>query len=446
LNESEVKILTDKAMINAAKYIKEVQYVANGSNQEKQFLAIAKEKGIVVTELPKISKVKCVACESGDCIKASEHKALFTNANESLGSRIALGKLNPNHDEQGRFTFRSLSIPSVNPKEFDTVLIAEQKYVATLPPDKQIFTPESLPVEKVPFEQVRGTQDYGVDPKEVENYRKEFKDNGDFSKHPAAIEYKGLYYIADGHHRAEAAFQEGASSINMHVEHIKTSAYASLAKAENKDLRDSLIKDINDVLDKSWESLPKDIQDQLISTVTYQTSVAFGQLNITDEGLLSEANMQAADWARNRAAEMVGKKWVDGVLVDNPNAEWVISDTTREGIRDLVTRTFEGPTPIETLIENLMSANEFSYPRAENIARTEVKNAATEAHWQAWETSNLVEEVSWLISSLGDVCQLCIGYHNESPFPFNKAPRPVRDSHPQCRCSIVATKLKDNAA
>jgi hypothetical protein len=52
-------------------------------------------------------------------------------------------------------------------------------------------------------------------------------------------------------------------------------------------------------------------------------------------------NEAAVAWAKDRSAELVGMKYVDGELVPNPRAEWSIEETTRDTIRDLVTQATE---------------------------------------------------------------------------------------------------------
>ena len=86
---------------------------------------------------------------------------------------------------------------------------------------------------------------------------------------------------------------------------------------------------------------------------------------------------KATVWAQNRSAELVGKKLINGVLVDNPNAIWAISDTTRDMIRSEVERALAEGLSTDELAANIRSSHAFSKSRAEMIARTEIAFADT---------------------------------------------------------------------
>lgn len=63
--------------------------------------------------------------------------------------------------------------------------------------------------------------------------------------------------------------------------------------------------------------------------------------------MTASANTVAQEYARGRAAELVGmKRDVEGNLVPNPDARWAVSDTTREKIREIVSDAFAQETPI----------------------------------------------------------------------------------------------------
>ncbi len=97
--------------------------------------------------------------------------------------------------------------------------------------------------------------------------------------------------------------------------------------------------------------------------------------NIELDGFFNQLNDGAADYAHTRAAEMVGKKWVDGMLVDNPDAKWAITDSTRDWLRDAIEKAFtEGATDVE-LAKSIQEAFAFSKARALSIAHTEVQTA-----------------------------------------------------------------------
>lgn len=78
------------------------------------------------------------------------------------------------------------------------------------------------------------------------------------------------------------------------------------------------------------------------------------------------------DYAQNRGAELVGmRRLSDGTLVENPNAEWAISSTTRTEVKSLLDDALtEGWSP-QRFADRLEESGVFSESRAEMIARTE---------------------------------------------------------------------------
>lgn len=96
-------------------------------------------------------------------------------------------------------------------------------------------------------------------------------------------------------------------------------------------------------------------------------------------------NRFALDWARQRAAEMVGMRRLEsGRLVPNPSAAWRIDTTTRQALRDAVTEMLTAPgyaggswRDLQEQIEHSPAfGGQFGEYRAEMIARTETALAA----------------------------------------------------------------------
>ncbi|HVI09591.1 MAG TPA: hypothetical protein VND65_14980 [Candidatus Binatia bacterium] len=169
------------------------------------------------------------------------------------------------------------------------------------------------------------------------------------------------------------------------------------------------------------------------------------QIELTDAGLLSSVNEIAADYASRRAAEMVGMKWNEaGELVENPNAKWAISSTTRDRLREIVTGAFEEKTPFSEVIDDIRNADIFSDSRAAMIARTEIANAQVGSNFEVWKKSGLVAKVKWL--ALGpEPCPICEGNAGivkalGDEFPSgNKYPT----AHPNCFCILQAVEFTE---
>lgn len=91
-------------------------------------------------------------------------------------------------------------------------------------------------------------------------------------------------------------------------------------------------------------------------------------------------NREAAALAEARGAELVGKRIVAGVLIDNPDAKWTITEPTREWLRQAITSAFEESMSPDQLGKLIRSNYAFSSARAELIARTEVGNLNVWSH------------------------------------------------------------------
>src|SRR5205807_1478652 len=95
-----------------------------------------------------------------------------------------------------------------------------------------------------------------------------------------------------------------------------------------------------------WRSIAEEVEDDLYEATREGGLHGMMQLEISDQDMINAVNAVARDFAEKRAAEMVGMKWVDGELVENPRAEWAISETTRDDLRRIIKQAFEDETPI----------------------------------------------------------------------------------------------------
>ena len=123
--------------------------------------------------------------------------------------------------------------------------------------------------------------------------------------------------------------------------------------------------------------------------------------------MLTLVNEAAVAYARDRAAEMVGRVLIDGVLVDNPDAQWVITDTTRVMLRSLIRQAIEGGWSAKRLAAEIEDADAFSGERAERIARSEVLTASNHGNLAAYKASGVVIGKDWLLGP--EACAVCRG-------------------------------------
>lgn len=152
----------------------------------------------------------------------------------------------------------------------------------------------------------------------------------------------------------------------------------------------------------------------------------------------NQLNAAALAYAKKRGAELVGMKYApDGRLIENPNAEWAITDTTRRELRNLESQAFEdGWTPDElaTAIMDLID----DPARAEMIARTELANAQIEGSLAEWRESEVVTGKVWLVAE--DPCDICTENADDGVIGIDDSFSSGDDApgaHPNCYCDCA---------
>jgi len=240
-------------------------------------------------------------------------------------------------------------------------------------------------------------------------------------------------------HQAKARLENELKKIFKRQSEKAVEVASRILKMRKDDDPEKKADQINDAIKDQWNSLPLLAREALEQASLAGISDGILQLEIMDGKFISSVNEIARDYATMRAAEMVGMKYnAAGELVPNPNAKWVISDTTRDRLRQLVTNAFEEKTPMSRLIEDIRTSDAFSDARAKMIANTEVSTAQVRSNYKVWEDAG-VAKVKWL--ALGpEPCPICIENNGQvrkigENFPSGeKAPL----AHPNCECILTA--------
>lgn len=198
-----------------------------------------------------------------------------------------------------------------------------------------------------------------------------------------------------------------------------------------------------------WVRLVAKIQPSMIHAANYGAIRGMAQLQVTDKAVFNESQALARTWATDRAAELVGMKWIDGELVQNPNAKWAISDTTRDKLKALVEDALAEETPIADLEEAIRASDVFSKSRAKMIAKTEIAKAQSQGNLTAWKQTGVVKTAKWLVSSIHDQDDACDANMQAGPIPIGEAfPSGVEapPDHPRCNCMLVAVEFNRKKA
>jgi SPP1 gp7 family putative phage head morphogenesis protein len=221
--------------------------------------------------------------------------------------------------------------------------------------------------------------------------------------------------------------QAGLTKVSKTEDDPRKEVDTLLASLNLSDLED-VADDVGDAL----ETLAKDA----VAEAAYQ--VGAGTSGWTDDQL-DQANEQAIEYARTRAAELVGKKINDdGELVDNPDASWAITDSTREMLRTDVTTAMEEGWSNDKLADAIGENEAFSDSRSEMIARTETAFADVEGNLAGWTASGVVSGKEWTADS--ECCDLCQALDGvvvdlDEDFPDDGGDGPPL--HPNCECDVL---------
>jgi hypothetical protein len=149
----------------------------------------------------------------------------------------------------------------------------------------------------------------------------------------------------------------------------------------------------------------------------------------------------AEQYAKKRAAEMVGKKFIDGELIGDSNAEWVIAETTRDDLKDIIEMAVTQKMSSQELATAIQEAGTFSEARAELIAKTEIALAQVQGNLDVWKLTGFVKTVSILLSADHDIVDECDDAAAGGPYPIDDMPFVPR--HPRCKCVIIATEISE---
>jgi len=171
-----------------------------------------------------------------------------------------------------------------------------------------------------------------------------------------------------------------------------------------------------------WEVLIDPIAEEL--AMIYASGMA-GAAGLAEYDIdLDQANEQAAEWARERAAELVQG----------------IEENTREMLADETATAIESGASVDELAEEIASSTGFSADRAAMIARTETIRSLNQGELRIYKDSGVVEMVEWMTAGDDLVSEDCQENEDEGPialgedFPSGDDAPPA---HPNCRCALA---------
>ena len=154
------------------------------------------------------------------------------------------------------------------------------------------------------------------------------------------------------------------------------------------------------------------------------------------EELLNLANDNAVIWADDHAAELITQ----------------VEDTTKSGVRAIVSRALDEGWTNDELADALEDAHEFSEDRAEMIARTETQFASINGNLEGWRASGVVDGKQLALAQ-DEYCAECEAMAEAYPdpipldaqFEFDGEEVDGPPFHPRCRCDLLPSVIDDES-
>jgi hypothetical protein len=243
-------------------------------------------------------------------------------------------------------------------------------------------------------------------------------------------------------HRLESVLKNAFQKMSKTTVRLLRRFVGIASKATDPDVT-AAEREILNAIAAEWERVADAAEGSLTDAAVAGADIGALQLDITSDDMLARINATAQEYARRRSAEMVGmRRTADGELVENPDARWAITDTTRDKLNRIITDIFEEENPtLADIEERVMQAGIFDDQRATMIARTEIANAQVNANLMAWQESGLVRTISWQTSADHDDSSGCNCTDNEDESPYAIGDVPDFPDHPNCECALVLDEL-----
>lgn len=172
--------------------------------------------------------------------------------------------------------------------------------------------------------------------------------------------------------------------------------------------------------------------------------VALAQVGVLDnDELVDQVSERAVDYATQRSAALVGKRVLpDGTIIDNPDAKWSITETTRSSIRDTIAGGLRDNIGSDAIVSALETSYAFSPERADMVSRTEIAMANSDAAMSGYRSAAAVGvnvKKQWILGP--EPCEICIGNADDGAIGLDDTFSSGDDNtpaHPNCECAVVA--------
>lgn len=199
---------------------------------------------------------------------------------------------------------------------------------------------------------------------------------------------------------------------------------------------------LKSVPEPRWEMLYGVLNDKLVEVFRDKAKQALIDVGVrSDARMVQQLDERAVEYADARSAELVGmRRTKSGKLITNPNPTYAISETTREGLQELISNAVTEGLSAQELRDEIIESWEFSASRAETIARTELAFAHTNGNMAGWQASGQVEKKQSILGSEHDLDDVCNDNADAGPIPLDEefpSGHQLPPYHPNCVCDVI---------
>lgn len=206
---------------------------------------------------------------------------------------------------------------------------------------------------------------------------------------------------------------------------------------------------------EALDQIAEAMEGQLRSVVDDAGRETVKQLASTNEEiadsrfqLFNHVSTNSLEYAKRRSAELVGKKWINGRLVDNPNPAWSIPQATRDELRGIIAKGYAGKLDQAEVTEAIRNADAFSKARAVLIARTEMITANARGSLAGYYAAKSIgiDIVKYWIPD-ANACPVCLENADAGDIELDEdfpSGDPCPTAHPHCECSLAARIRTDD--
>lgn len=198
-----------------------------------------------------------------------------------------------------------------------------------------------------------------------------------------------------------------------------------------------------DLLDfAGWQAaIPGGVGEHLVGVAVMTSEATLEALGVTDEAMAALSRRLATTWAYERSAELVGMRLLpDGRVIQNPNARWAITESTRGMLRGSVERALADGWSPDRLRADILDSTAFDGARARAVARTELAFADSEGTMRGYRLSGLVRAKRWVTAhddKVSDMCRTCEAQGTIALDERFVTGRDAPPNHPNCRCVVT---------